>query len=58
MRAIDEGLMHRWHPKVCDNSELSTDQYQDCIQSQADWEGDKLYLSRQLSKYRDKYGEL
>lgn len=58
MRAVDEGLVHTWHEKRCNNGELTPDQYQDCIQSQADWEGDKLYLSQQLARYQAKYGEL
>jgi hypothetical protein len=58
MRAVDEGLVHVWHSKECVVAELSADQYQDCVRSKADWEGDKLYLSHELTKYRDKYGEL
>ena len=59
MRSIDEGLVHRWHPKVCDETKLATaDQMQDCIQSKADWEGDKLHLARKLAVYEQHYGEL
>ena len=58
MRSVDEGLVHRWHPKVCDMAKLSADQMQDCIQSKADWEGDKLHLARMLASYEQHYGEL
>eukprot|EP00041_Stephanoeca_diplocostata_P029810 m.887333 g.887333 ORF g.887333 m.887333 type:complete len:515 (-) comp23636_c0_seq6:1896-3440(-) len=58
LRSVDEGLVHIWHPKECNQAQLSADQFSDCVQSRADWEGDKLYLSRKLASYENVYGDI
>lgn len=58
MRSVDEGLIHRWHRKVCDKAVLTDVQMQDCIQSRAEWAGDKLHLGQTIAKYELKYGPL
>ena len=42
-RAIEPGLIQKWHPKKCDKG-LPKDQYRHCRKSAMDYEGDKHEL--------------
>eukprot|EP00051_Salpingoeca_urceolata_P017607 m.241709 g.241709 ORF g.241709 m.241709 type:complete len:741 (+) comp19004_c0_seq2:1488-3710(+) len=54
IRAIDQGLIHKWHPKHCDRATLTSGQYDDCLGSMADWEGSKKTLGIEAMKLRTK----
>lgn len=58
VRAVDDGIQHLFHEKLCDESTLTEDQFKDCIGSMADWEGTKVDLGKSIAGYRLQVGRL
>jgi hypothetical protein len=52
VRAVDDGISHIFHDKLCDEKTLTEDQFKDCIGSMADWEGTKVDLGKMIAGYR------
>lgn len=44
VRAADPGLVHPWHEKTCDRTQLSADQFRGCVQSRAVGEASHVQL--------------
>ena len=57
IRAVDDGIVHVFHEKVCD-PKLTEIQYRDCLGSLMDWEGTKTDLGRKIANYRIEIKEL
>eukprot|EP00048_Salpingoeca_helianthica_P004554 m.78201 g.78201 ORF g.78201 m.78201 type:complete len:522 (-) comp13241_c0_seq4:28-1593(-) len=58
VRAVDDGIQHIFHDKLCDEGTLTEDQFKDCIGSMADWEGTKVDLGKSIATYRLQIGRL
>ena len=58
IRAVDDGITHIFHEKLCDEGSLTEDQFKDCIGSMADWEGTKVDLGKMIAGYRLEIGRL
>lgn len=47
-RAPDTGLTHRWHPKVCSQSQSTPKQYKHCLSSQGENLADRIELAQYI----------
>ena len=56
VRAVDEGMLHQWHPKECNRTALPDDQYVMCLGSAATLEGDKAALAALVAQHRSTKG--
>jgi hypothetical protein len=57
VRAVDEGIMHEWHDKICDPN-LTAKQLIMCNGAKANMEGDKMVLGSKLAHARHELAEI